>query len=89
MHTFHTTFELEHPLAREAGLKWVLFFDAGNVYEDMMGRNNDYVLYADYGVGFRWFSPIGVLRFEFAKPLNNIKDGDDGMKFNFDIGPYF
>lgn len=89
LHTVHTTFELEHPLAREAGLKWVLFFDAGNVYADMMGRGNDYLLYADYGVGFRWFSPIGVLRFEFAKPLNNIKGGDDGMKFNFDIGPYF
>lgn len=89
LHTLYTTFELEHPLAREAGLKWVLFFDAGNVYEDLIGRNNDYQLYADYGIGFRWFSPIGVLRFEFAKPINNIKGGDDSMKFNFDIGPYF
>ena len=23
-------FELEHPLVREAGLKWVVFFDAGH-----------------------------------------------------------
>ena len=27
-------FELEHPLIKEAGLKWVLFYDAGNVYQE-------------------------------------------------------
>ncbi len=89
LHTLYGTLEFEHPLAREAGLKWVLFMDVGNVYADVIGRDDDYSLYADFGVGFRWFSPIGVLRFEFGKPINNIPGGDDGMKFNFDIGPYF
>ena len=59
------TLEFEHPLIKEAGLKWVLFYDAGNVFERRMGENDNYALRTDYGFGFRWFSPIGVLRFEF------------------------
>ena len=80
--------ELEHPLAREAGLKWVIFMDAGNVYRKYFGANGDYNLYYDYGFGFRWFSPIGVLRFEFGYPLSK-SVADTGMKFHFDIGPVF
>lgn len=82
------TVELEHPLIREAGLKWVVFYDAGNVYEDYIGKDGDYSLKANYGFGFRWFSPIGVLRFEFGYPLNATEE-DAGSQFNFDIGPFF
>lgn len=83
--TAYTTLELEHPLAREAGLKWVLFYDAGTA------ANIDDIskIYMDYGFGFRWFSPIGVLRFEFGFPVNPDADGDDGSKFHFDIGQLF
>jgi outer membrane protein insertion porin family len=81
------TVELEHPLIREAGLKWVVFYDAGNVFENYMGKD-DSDLRANYGFGFRWFSPIGVLRFEFGYPVNP-KDTDAGNQFNFDIGPFF
>lgn len=83
--TAYTTLELEHPLAREAGLKWVLFYDAGTA------ANIDDInkVYMDYGFGFRWFSPIGVLRFEFGFPVNPDADGDDGSKFHFDIGQLF
>lgn len=83
--TAHTTLELEHPLAREAGLKWVLFYDAG-VASDVSDLNK---VYMDYGFGFRWFSPIGVLRFEFGFPVNPDSDQDDGSKFHFDIGQLF
>ena len=82
-----STIELEHPLAREAGLKWVIFADAGHV-----GRHDDLKLYKDYGFGFRWFSPIGVLRFEFGFPLDDIKDdptASNGSQFHFDIGQLF
>ncbi len=90
MFTLLGTLEFEHPLAREAGLKWVAFLDAGNVYESYFGKNGDRLLYFDYGVGFRWFSPIGVLRFEFGRPLGNRnKTNDNSTKFNFDIGQYF
>ncbi len=79
----YTTLELEHPLAREAGLKWVLFFDAGHA-----GRHDDIDVKMDYGFGFRWFSPIGVLRFEFGYPINP-SDKDSGSQFHFDIGQLF
>ncbi|MBT4792003.1 MAG: outer membrane protein assembly factor BamA [Halobacteriovoraceae bacterium] len=80
-------FELEHPLIKEAGLKWVLFYDAGNVYQEAFEADK-FVLKQDYGFGFRWFSPIGVLRFEFGYPIDPI-DGQDGQQFHFDIGQLF
>lgn len=87
LHTVYSTLELEHPLAREAGLKWVLFFDIGNVYEKHIGEGDTYLMYADYGLGFRWFSPIGVLRFEFGFPLGDREN--QGRQFYFDIGQLF
>ncbi|MBG59585.1 MAG: outer membrane protein assembly factor BamA [Halobacteriovoraceae bacterium] len=81
-----TTLELEHPLIKEAGLKWVVFYDAGNVFETSLG--DDFTLRQDYGFGFRWFSPIGVLRFEFGYPIDP-EEGQDGQQFHFDIGQLF
>jgi len=83
--TFSTfgIFELEHPLVREAGLKWVVFFDAGHA-----GSVDNIIVKKDYGFGFRWFSPIGVLRFEFGYPINP-DSGDAGSQFHFDIGQLF
>jgi outer membrane protein insertion porin family len=78
-----TTLELEHPLAREAGLKWVLFFDAGDA-----GSYDQLKLHKDYGFGFRWFSPIGVLRFEFGYPIG-AEGKQQGSQFHFDIGQLF
>lgn len=75
------TIEFEHPLAREAGLKWVVFADAGHA-----GDIDQVKVFKDYGFGFRWFSPIGVLRFEFGYPLG---DEGDGSQFHFDIGQLF
>lgn len=83
-----STLELEHPLIKEAGLKWVVFYDAGNVFEDSFGEDGDYSLRQDYGFGFRWFSPIGVLRFEFGYPIDP-KPNEDGQQFMFDIGQLF
>ncbi len=87
------TVELEHPLIKDAGLKWVVFYDTGNVFEKRIGQDGDYSLRADYGFGFRWFSPIGVLRFEFGFPINPKNDGkihkESGNQFNFDIGQLF
>lgn len=82
------TFELEHPLIKEAGLKWALFTDIGNVYPRYLGNDGDFSLRANYGFGFRWFSPIGVLRFEFGFPLNK-REREAPNQFNFDIGQLF
>ena len=79
-----TNLELQHPLSREAGLKWVIFFDAGHA-----GRlKNKIKIYSDYGFGFRWFSPLGVLRFEYGIPIVKPAVGDGGQ-FYFDIGQFF
>ncbi len=88
MFTTFTQLEFEHPLAREAGLKWVLFFDAGNVFHKYIGEDQNYDMKMDYGFGFRWFSPIGVLRFEWGKPINP-GPADAGSQFHFDIGQLF
>ena len=82
------TLEFEHPLIKEAGLKWVVFYDAGNVFEQRLGENDNYALRSDYGFGFRWFSPIGVLRFEFGFPVNP-RETEAGNQFHFDIGQLF
>jgi outer membrane protein insertion porin family len=86
------TLELEHPLIKEAGLKWVVFYDTGNVYQTRFGEDGNFNLRANYGFGFRWFSPIGVLRFEFGfpiKPKNDATHTEASNQFNFDIGQLF
>lgn len=82
------TLEFEHPLIKEAGLKWVVFYDTGNVFEQRIGEDNDFALRSNYGFGFRWFSPIGVLRFEFGFPINP-RERESSNQFNFDIGQLF
>lgn len=82
------TLEFEHPLIQEAGLKWVVFYDIGNIYESYIGKDQDYDLKQDFGYGFRWFSPIGVLRFEFAHPINR-GENTAPNQFYFDIGQLF
>jgi outer membrane protein insertion porin family len=82
-------FEIEHPLIKEAGLKWVVFYDVGNVYGEELDPEQ-LTLRQDYGFGFRWFSPIGVLRFEFGYPIDpKSEEGEDGQQFHFDIGQLF
>ena len=85
--SFLSQFEIEHPLVKEAGLKWVVFYDIGNVYSEELDFD-EFTLRKDYGFGFRWFSPIGVLRFEFGYPIDP-EDDEDGQQFHFDIGQLF
>jgi outer membrane protein insertion porin family len=40
------------------------------------------------GFGFRWFSPIGPLRFEWGIPLD-AQPGEDPLVFEFTIGQFF
>ncbi len=80
-------FEVEHPLISEAGLKFVLFYDVGNAFT-RFPTWNEFELRQSYGFGFRWFSPIGPLRFEFGYPINR-KPWEDSSVFSFFIGPPF
>ena len=68
---FYSMFEVEHPLVKEAGIKWVMFYDVGNsfggipVIDSNLGAN----IRQDWGFGIRWFSPLGPLRFEWGFPI--------------------
>lgn len=46
-------------------------------------------LYWSVGFGFRWFSPIGPLRFEWGIPLTPRPSDDRGPLFEFTIGNAF
>lgn len=79
--------ELEFPIYAPAGVKWVFFLDAGNAYaetENYSFKN----MRADWGLGLRWVSPMGPLRFEWGVPFSK-KPGEDSLVFNFTIGSLF
>jgi outer membrane protein insertion porin family len=77
--------ELEFPLIAEAGIKGAVFFDIGQAEDHIV--NNQFV--SDVGFGFRWFSPIGPLRFEWGFPLNPDPSRHPPMNFEFMIGQPF
>jgi outer membrane protein insertion porin family len=76
--------ELEYPLSKDVGLKLVMFYDAGDSFDQF----NQIRIKHDVGWGFRWFSPLGPLRFEWGVPLTKISRSQ-GTQFNFMIGPPF
>jgi outer membrane protein insertion porin family len=77
--------ELEFPLIAEAGIKGVVFFDVGEA-EDQLSAGD---VYSDVGFGFRWFSPIGPLRFEWGFPNRMSDASPDSVVFDFSIGAPF
>ncbi|MEO1483891.1 MAG: outer membrane protein assembly factor BamA [Myxococcota bacterium] len=102
--------ELEAPIVQSAGIRAVIFADAGNAYDDgegffyldtdtepppafVNGSNRQIEpplgLYYSVGFGFRWFSPIGPLRFEWGIPVTKRQPSDEGLIFEFTIGNLF
>lgn len=77
--------ELQFPLVKEAGIMGAAFFDVGAA-DDVLAEGN---FYADVGFGIRWYSPIGVLRFEWGFPLNRDPYYQEPTVFEFSIGPSF
>ena len=71
---------------REANIKGVLFLDAGNAFPEGRIKWTDFRVSA--GFGFRWFSPMGPLRFEWGIPLDK-RAGEDAVIFDFSIGSPF
>lgn len=68
---FYSLFEIEHPLIKEAGIKWVVFYDVGNSFHGVPGfdKGASFDVRQNYGFGIRWFSPLGPLRFEWGFPV--------------------
>ncbi len=89
--------ELEFPIFEKVGIRGVVFFDMGNTFAP--GKYSDPAvalsLYKSAGAGFRWFSPIGPLRFEWGIPLNRRRARlsgaylDQSVDFQFTIGSFF
>lgn len=77
--------EFEFPLVAEAGIKGVFFYDIGQA-EDKIEPVG---FYSDVGFGFRWFSPLGPLRFEWGFPLRQPDAGSEPVVFEFSIGSPF
>jgi outer membrane protein insertion porin family len=79
--------EIEIPIYRPMGIVAVLFFDAGNAFAEE--ESLDFLnLRTSAGFGFRWWSPMGPLRFEWGFPLKPLK-GEEPMVFEFTIGSAF
>lgn len=68
---FYSLFELEHPLIKEAGIRWVVFYDIGNAFAGVpvFDKGESFELRQNWGFGIRWFSPLGPLRFEWGFPI--------------------
>jgi len=57
------------PLIQEAGIKGLIFFDQGQVFDDHERIGFQKGFAKDVGFGFRWLTPIAPFRFEFAYPI--------------------
>ena len=82
-----TNLEYIFPLAKEAGLLGVIFFDAGKVYATGESWNLSEIK-RSVGGGFRWMSPIGPLRLEWGYNLKPVND-EDQSKWDFSLGGGF
>jgi translocation and assembly module TamA len=69
--------EYEHPVGSE---DWwgAAFVDAGNAFDD-----DSLDVKLGYGVGLRWYSPIGRVRLDFAIPEDT---SDDDWRIHFGLG---
>jgi outer membrane protein insertion porin family len=91
---FIANIELEFPIVPKAGVRGVIFLDAGNVFatDANFFQDRQYRLPAGLfwatGFGVRWFSPVGPLRFEWGIPLTP-RPQDQGILFEFTIGNSF
>jgi outer membrane protein insertion porin family len=94
------TAEVTFPVLTALNLQGVFFADVGNAFDVGQGftlvpdllasAENNYndALRTAVGAGFRWFSPIGLLRFEWGFPLERLRS-EDPMVFEFSIGNQF
>ncbi len=78
--------EVEFPIFMPVGIRGVVFFDAGNAFDDHE-QVDPMKLRTSVGFGIRWWSPMGPLRFEWGFPLRP-RSGEPPMVFEFTIGAF-
>jgi len=86
--TLNTEFLVPFPGAgNDRSLRLYGFYDIGNVVsEDQNLELND--LRSSVGMGISWVSPMGPLRFAWARPVRKF-EGDKIQKLQFQIGTSF
>jgi outer membrane protein insertion porin family len=76
------------PLLKKQGLVGVIFYDAGNVFNDDESVDLG-TLRNSTGFGFRWYSPMGPIRIEYGYKLD-VKEGEErGGRWEFSMGSAF
>mgnify|MGYP002350024871 FL=1 len=79
------SFELRYRISETLGI--VPFLDGGNVYEQETPRFGD-AMHWGAGIGVRYYTVAGPLRFDVATPLNPRED-DAPLQFYISIGQSF
>lgn len=78
--------EYTFPVLPSIKLRGVAFLDAGNAYDANEGFGGS--LRYSAGGGFRWLSPMGLIRLEYGKILDK-QEGESGGKWEFSMGSMF
>ncbi|PKN13783.1 MAG: outer membrane protein assembly factor BamA [Deltaproteobacteria bacterium HGW-Deltaproteobacteria-4] len=78
--------EITFPLIEESGFKGVIFYDAGNTWAEDQDYFSD--VRHSAGFGLRWMSPLGPLRLEWGKNLDQ-REGEASSDLQFSIGTMF
>ena len=71
------TFEFGYDFGNS--FRGVLFFDIGSNFKN---------IYGGYGIGFRFLSPLGPIRFDFAWKLKP-EEKENNFNFHFGVSSYF
>ena len=80
-------FEFRFPLLKEQGITGVVFYDAGNVFEE--DESYTFIdMRSSVGTGIRWYSPLGPLRLEYGWNLYP-REHERSGKWEFMIGGEF
>jgi outer membrane protein insertion porin family len=78
-------FEIIVPISEKLGLMGVVFYDAGNVYDDHIEFGD---LRRSAGYGFRWYSPLAPIRIEYGAILDK-RQGEGSGRWEFTMGGAF
>ncbi len=80
-----TNLEYHFPLVKAGGLRGLVFYDAGNVYEERWDFDE---IKQSVGAGLRWLSPMGPMRLEWGYVIKP-EDDEDTSNWEFSMGGSF
>jgi len=81
-------YSLEARVRQSEKWGWTVFYDIGNVYSSPIPQLNQKLLQSA-GVGLRYHTPVGPVRFDVAFPLNRRPHVDSAFQLYLSIGQAF